>query len=142
MVLTKFRPILTVVLLLLFAGLAMATCNESPSPEDARAFAIQDGRNLLVKGFLVGLVVAMYLINVGRYVQRKRKWILPVVLSLLSLPILFGFWLAEIISSECGFGGMNAWYYLVPLAALVVIWLLQAYFYDAEQPPPSVVPGD
>ena len=142
MVLTQFRPILTVVLLLLFTGFAFATCNESPSPEDARAFAIQDGRNLLVKGFLLCLIGAMYLINIGRYIQRKRSWILPLVLSLLSLPIPLGFWLAEIVSSECGSGGLNAWYYLVPLSALVVIWRLQAYFYDAEQPPSSIVPSD
>jgi hypothetical protein len=142
MVLTTFRPILTVVLLLLFAGLALATCNDSPSPEDARVFAIQDGRNSIVKAILVGLIVTMYLVNVGRYVQRKRRWVLPVVLSLLSLPILFSFWLAEIISSECGSGGLNPWYYLVPLGALAFLWLLQAHFYDAQQPPPSIITCD
>lgn len=138
MVKRNLKPFVFATLLFVCAGTSYATSCGIPTPEEAEFYARQDGWNLLVKGFLWGLILSAYLFNLAWFVLRTQRWFTAVILSLLLIPIVFGFWFGEILSQPCGFGGLEAKYYLLPLAAFVLVGIVQ--YSLADQRPISIVP--
>ena len=139
MVMKTFRPVLISALLPAFAISIFGTTCAEPSREEAALLARQDGFNLLVKGFLLGLMLAVYLFNVGWYFLRTKRWVLSVLLSLLWIPVLFLFWIVDVLTGACGFGGIEAVYYLMPLTGVIFIALGQLYWvYRSNQKLPSM----
>ena len=138
MVKGNLKPLVFATLLFVCAGSSYATTCGIPTPEEAEIYARQDGWNLLVKGFLWGLILSAYLLNLVWFILRTQRWITAVILSLLLIPVVFGFWFVEMLSQPCGFGGLDAKYYLVPLTVFVLIGIGQ--YSLADQRPISIVP--
>jgi hypothetical protein len=116
-------------LLLVFTISGYATTCFEPTIEQAIDFARQDNHNALIKGFLCGLMVAAYFLNFGWYVFHTKRWLVAILFSLLTLPVIFAFAMAELLSSGCEFGGgLDGYYYFIPLAVLMIIGVGQIYW--------------
>lgn len=140
MVRRYLKPFALLALLLFCVGSVYATTCAQPTADEAEIYARQDGENLFVKGFLWGLILSAYLFNVGWFIWRTNRWITAVLLSVLCIPAAFGFWFAEILSQPCGFGGMAAKYYLIPLVALILLGIAQIRAYRSEREYSSIFP--
>lgn len=141
MIRRDFKPFVLLALLFLCIGPVYATTCGRPPAEEAEMYARQDGWNVFVKGFLWGLILSAYLFNIGWFIYRTKRWVTAGLFSLLlCVPIVSGFFFAEMLSQGCGFSGIDARYYVIPLAALILIAIGQKWDQQSGQKPAAMFP--
>ena len=128
MVVGYLKPLITIVLLFLFCSTASASCR-SLTREETEAALREDAANVFFKGLFLGVLLSAYIANFIWFGVTTGRWLIGVLLSVLTVPpfLIVAFY-AEVITGECGFGGgLDSKYYLVPVAILVVLFLVQVF---------------
>jgi hypothetical protein len=133
MVMRKLGPLMLIALLFLSTLSVYGTTCFEPTPEQAEYFARQDTYNSLLKGIFLGLILLALGLNIIWPASTTRKWFAAALLSILAFPVGFIFFLAEMLTGGCDFGSLSAWYYLLPLGVLILIWLVQRHWISQDK---------
>lgn len=108
-----------VILLFLFPVSLLADCRVL-TPDESEYYGRQDLINIVFKILFIGIAIVFAGVGILRLSKFKSGKIMIALLAFGTLPLILGFLIAEAWTMECGFGGIGAQYYLIPLVLSVV----------------------